>query len=467
MTKLTHEEITNRMIDMCPNIKMLSTYKNALTKTKYYCIKCNKSFEVTPNYFHSKLKYQCPHCLKEKRINKRAKRGINDLWTTNPDIAKNLLYPNEGYNYSHGSSVKLDWKCPDCGNIIHNKKIIDACKRGLGCPHCKDGYSFPSKLFANILIQLEIDFETEKSFKWIGRKRYDFYIKDLNTVVEIHGSQHYFKEHIFRKTISFEKQKRYDLLKKVKAIEHGLKYVEVDCRNTDLNWLKKSMMSNKQLRLFIDFDKINWNLAYQNSLKSKVIETCQMYNDGVLETNIIAQQLNISSSTVWGYLHIGTEIGICNYDNKKLHDKKVHINSGSFQPKEIICLTTGNVFNSISEANRFYGTNYSNISACCKNTREYSGLHPVTRQRMIWMYYEDYINCLEEDIHKKIEITSSKGRITPVKCITTGELFDSLEQASKKFNIKTKQLIKDCCDGKREFAGKLNDDINLTWDYIS
>ena len=52
-----------------------------------------------------------------------------------------------------------------------------------------------------------------------------------------------------------------------------------------------------------------------------------------------------------------------------------------------------------------------------------------------------------------------------VICITTGEKFDSITEASKKYNIKNRADISKVCKGKRNYCGKLNGK-KLEWGYI-
>jgi len=50
-------------------------------------------------------------------------------------------------------------------------------------------------------------------------------------------------------------------------------------------------------------------------------------------------------------------------------------------------------------------------------------------------------------------------------CITTGEIFNSLEDASLKYNIPKSNICK-CCRGKRKYAGKLQNGTKLVWKYL-
>ena len=65
--------------------------------------------------------------------------------------------------------------------------------------------------------------------------------------------------------------------------------------------------------------------------------------------------------------------------------------------KKIRCVETGEVFESIIEAERKLGLNSGNICTCCsKNYKTCGGYH--------WMYYEDYLKLNEQNSDSKTEV---------------------------------------------------------------
>ena len=54
--------------------------------------------------------------------------------------------------------------------------------------------------------------------------------------------------------------------------------------------------------------------------------------------------------------------------------------------KAVECITTGEVFNSISEAARTYGIIQGNISKCLKGERRSAGKHPETGEKLFWKF---------------------------------------------------------------------------------
>jgi hypothetical protein len=62
--------------------------------------------------------------------------------------------------------------------------------------------------------------------------------------------------------------------------------------------------------------------------------------------------------------------------------------------RKVICITTGKVFDCISEAAKFYNIiGRSHISGCCRGEHKYIGkLEDGTELK--WMYYDDYLKTL-------------------------------------------------------------------------
>ena len=59
----------------------------------------------------------------------------------------------------------------------------------------------------------------------------------------------------------------------------------------------------------------------------------------------------------------------------------------------------------------------------------------------------------------------SKKLKKSVKCIITGEIFECIQDASKKYNV-SQTGITQCCRGQHKSAGKL-DENKLIWQYAS
>ena len=56
--------------------------------------------------------------------------------------------------------------------------------------------------------------------------------------------------------------------------------------------------------------------------------------------------------------------------------------------KKILCITTNEIFPSLSEAARYFNTAQSNISKCLKGERKSAGKHPETKEKLFWKLIE-------------------------------------------------------------------------------
>ena len=126
--------------------------------------------------------------------------------------------------------------------------------------------------------------------------------------------------------------------------------------------------------------------------------------------------------------------------------------------KKIVCLDERKVFNSIKEAGEYYNIKCrSGISQCLVGKSK-------TYEGHTWIYYDKYINMSNEEIENFIkEKQIRKTNAIKIRCITTGEVFNSATEARKKYN--TGKHISSCCTGKRKYSGKLEDGTKLQWEY--
>ena len=144
-------------------------------------------------------------------------------------------------------------------------------------------------------------------------------------------------------------------------------------------------------------------------------------------------------------------------DNPTYGEKNGMWGKPSPNRRKVICITTGEKFDSIKDAAIHYNIKKNNISNCCRGKLNHVGkLNDVPLQ---WKYLEDYDdNCLEE---YKLNISDKRSK--KVICITTGENFDCIKDAAEKYNIYATSISK-CCNGKQKSAGELNG-VRLQWKY--
>ena len=292
-------------------IVLSQKYTNARTKMIFQH-KCGYKFRTTfDNIYRNAGCKRCSGLVVEK--------GVNDLWTTMPQIANMLVDKNIGYENTKTSQLKCNWKCPSCNSIVHNKSIQTVVKNGLSCPSCSDGISYPNKFITNLLICLNEDFITEKTFKWSKDYRYDVYIKSKRLLIEMDGAFHY--GHSFKNT-SFIEVKDRDNDKDRLAKEHGLNLIRIDCNYSDDSYLDnrytyiKNNIINSQLSAIFDLSNINWDLIDINSQKSIFMDIINDYKKGDYVSDI-AKRYHIANDTVTRYVKRGDSLGLVSHDRSR------------------------------------------------------------------------------------------------------------------------------------------------------
>ena len=367
--------VGQHIIDNKRNLTIVKCFRkdrdNDNASIRYYschCNECNKSNNVSE--YELVRGTGCKYCCKNSKI---ITVGLNDVWTTNPELAKLFANSNDGYKYTQCSSKRIDFCCPECGSIIKNKVIRDVLHSGLLCPCCSDGRSYPERLMYNLLLQLNINFEYQYSPKWIKPKRYDFYIPSMQLIIETdgglgHGCPNKLLNQTEEETLLLDQYK--DRL----AQEHHMKVVRIDCKKSEFEYIKDNIMNNKMLNK-LNLSNINWIKISKDSCRTLVKTVCDIKNNN---DNITASQIsniiNIGARTIRKYLKIGTKLGWCNYDPNKERIRQFNKNKKPVMIfKDNIYLDTYMSIADLSKCSvKQFGVflNDSDISRVCNNKRK-------------------------------------------------------------------------------------------------
>lgn len=93
--------------------------------------------------------------------------------------------------------------------------------------------SYGEKLITDFLTSKQIKFVPEATFTNYNR-RFDFYLPDLNTIIEFDGQQHFFWYPKFhRKESDFLEYQKIDVEKTLMALKSGIKVIRLDYLLTD------------------------------------------------------------------------------------------------------------------------------------------------------------------------------------------------------------------------------------------
>lgn len=134
------------------------------------------------------------------------------------------------------------------------------------------------------------------------------------------------------------------------------------------------------------------------------------------------------------------------------------------------------VYQSVKEYCNEHKVGMSNVYSCCN--RVYS-IRKLIRNNNKTKYYEnrvcviaghhlfwfdEYEKMTSEELQYYLEQSINKS-FTKIICITTGQLFNSMNEASQYYKI-DRRGIGDCCRGRYKHSGKLNG-VPLKWMYLS
>ena len=377
----THDDFCEEVNNINSNIIIMGQYKKAKDTIKVKCLKCTGEWE--PVAFSLLQGSGCPYCTNQKIL-----IGFNDMWTTNPNLAKLLANIEDGYRYTQKSNKKLDWKCHDCGEKIKNKRISDINRNGLSCSKCSDGKSYPNKFMFNVLDKLNNlktieDFETEKVFDWFryefkGKLRkgfLDFYfeVNHKKYGIEMDGSFHGKDNKMSGQTA--EESKFIDDEKDRLCEEHNVEIIRIDCDKSELEWIKNNIMQSRlpQLLNFKEYD-IDWFKCHEYACSSLVKTVCEIWNSGIKNTKEISNITKISQGIIITYLKQGDKINLCNYDPKKSNKYKYSNGYKSNIRKQVKCIETGEIYDSIVEAGIDMNCSIPHISSCCNGKRNTCGM---------------------------------------------------------------------------------------------
>lgn len=370
-------KINQEILDSKRHLKILDIYYNTSYKCKYLCKKCGYIGITSEKYI--KKGTGCAVCAGQK-----IEKNINSIYVTDKWMIPYIGEENSK-KYSRSSNKVIDVKCIDCGKI---KKICirNLYKRKKISCICGDGISYPNKLMYSILIQLNLKFETEKSFDWckyffeskMKRGIYDFYFKYNNNeyVIEMDGMFHY-KENKMTK-YNLNDIKYIDDQKDMLAKNNNITVIRIDSKESDFIYIKKNILDSKLSQIF-NLNIINWNKCEEFSVNNMVRSVCELKRDDpTLSTSEISTIIGLHESCIRKYLHKGNKIWDWVKYDPKSESKKVIYNNAKKCSKSVEIYKHNKLlgtFSSIHELSRngekLYNAKLSTslISAVCRGVR--------------------------------------------------------------------------------------------------
>ena len=398
----TTREIRNQLLDKIKQCPEISEYFDIISDyvklTAPLTLRCKKDgYEFTRQARSLKRgRTICPACGNGSngKLSPHMKviRGINDLWTTHPYIAKLLVNPEDGYKYSAHNTVKLKFECPYCGNtegrwLYYVTQTMPYCKK------CGDSRSYLERLMSAVLRNLGVEFETEKTFDWCkfelkGKQksgRYDFYF-ELNGhkyLIEMHGDQH-INESAFTR-MSIKDIWYIDITKAELAEENGYTLISIYSQVSDLENVKYEICESILSEIF-DLSKVDWIKCQLETITSPMVMAADLWNNGMKSTSQIAKEIDVERCVARRYLKECAANGLCDYTVEEAKEIG-KANTKKAMSKRIVLVNTGEVFDSMTEAGHKYKTPSDKIGQVCNGNRFYSG--KLNGTPLVWRFEND------------------------------------------------------------------------------
>lgn len=301
---------------------------------------------------------------------RKYKKQINSIKLKRPDLTK-YLYNKEDSIKTLGSNDVIVVKCPNknCG-FKKNIKVFRLVQRGFNCKFCSDKTSFPQKVLSAYLELNNINYEDEVFLPNGMRMDFIFESKHKKIAVEVNGNQHYSNSSNWGNTVKKHKQSLE--YKKKYCQDNNIEFIEIDCRNSDLSWIKKNMIESGFEYMV---SNISDNVIFKtiSSKEESVLKCVELYNKG-FSIRKISQEMKFSQCKVTGILKrtIGYET----------------LSVGERNSRKVKCINTGEIFNSSTKAKE-WAVKSSKIDAACRGERNSAGKHPVTGEKLRWEYVEE------------------------------------------------------------------------------
>ena len=223
----------------------------------------------------------------------------------------------------------------------------------------------------------------------------------------------------------------------------------------EIYWIDK-------LRTYVGFKDCN---GYNESLggqgwrrftKDYVEPVCNLYNSGEFDTvPQLAAYLGWEPKKVRRHLVYGSIYGLCDYspDGKMVEAHLV----------KVICLNNRKAFNSVNEAEKYYGIH--GVASCCVGKHKYAG-KDNDGNCLMWMHLDKYEKMTEEEIQEYIERLNNDILAMYVVCLNNLQVYENSQEAAKAVGLKSGFTIQSVCNGKSYYAGKdLVNDKKYVWAY--
>lgn len=203
---------------------IIGKYTKTNEKIKMKHNNCGREFDIFPSWFLQG--HGCPYCTKENVLRNITKS--QDEFEYEVKTATNDNYSVVGKYINTHTEIEL--KHNYCNTIFKVKPTMFLSAK-VRCPICTKN-SNGETVIRQYLDYLNINYDVHKTFPDLlglggGHLSYDFYIKNLNLLIEYQGKQHDKPIEYFGGQKQFKIQQEHDKRKREYAKEHNIELLEI------------------------------------------------------------------------------------------------------------------------------------------------------------------------------------------------------------------------------------------------
>ena len=211
-------------------------YANNHTKVEIICPEHGSFFQMPNN--HVLLKRGCPIC--GVKSSAKAKESNTEEFIEKAKKIHGSKYDYSKVNYID-NKTKVEIICPKHGSFFQTP---GGHLQGHGCCYCNT--SRGEKAVENFLIENKIQFNSQKKFSDCRDKYslpFDFYLPELNIIIEYNGIQHYESVEHFGGEKKLHLQRHHDWLKRKYCKDNNITLITISY-NENVEEALKNILEN-------------------------------------------------------------------------------------------------------------------------------------------------------------------------------------------------------------------------------
>ena len=364
----SHDEFIEDMQRIHPTIKIVGTYKNRTTRIECYCTKCGTEWAPVASdlYYLS----DCPKCAIKIRAASQRKshqQFINELSTINPHIRVLNQYTSR--------KGRIECQCDNCQHIWTTSANSLLC--GRGCPNCSHAQtSFFERFLLLVCKRVFGDKNVLSRNRSVIGRELDIYIPSIGIAIEP-GNWHWHKL-----KVDYDREK-YCLCKNIGIqlitiydnFDDDVDKIGINCDDfiTYPNSLQKenefvdaAVDIFSKLKLQYDLSADDFHQLYVEARRSvNKVTTVKIINQ-LKDTN---PNIELLGQYEGDKIPILCRCTKCGHEWKRtaysLLNKHKNCPICGGRKKRVINLDTGDIFESVSSASKYFGVTASSLRGSC------------------------------------------------------------------------------------------------------